>query len=646
MRSFFLFMLVAIATLTISAQPLQKGIVKTKGRMLNGKLVPGKAISQAKIVLGDNSNLLSDTLNGFFSFFVRGNNYSIKDVKKSGYQLVDPQVCRQYNYSTNLLYLVMETPSQQMEDRLKAENSIRETLQRKLKQREDELEKLKAQNKLTQEEYQKACLQLYNDNKNNEKLIADMAKEYSQIDYDQLDDLNRQISDAILNGELFRADSLLRSKGDINARIAEILRAQQVEAQREAEIAIEQGSLDASKEGTKKKLDDIAQDCFYRFELHNTQHHNDSAIYYIKLRARLDSTNIKWQCDVGDFISKHIAAYEDAISFYNIALSHAKKGSLEEVECLINIGDVYQSKFETQKAVDYYNQALTISTSTYGKESLSTAKCYDHLSFALGNGNYFEKALEYAKLALSIYVKLLGNKSPEVASSYNHIGSLYNGQIFNRQRNNYKPALHYHKKALSIRESIWGHNNFDVAVSYHNIGMVYNNKKDYIRSLDYLKKSLGIRLSVYGDEHPSLINSYISIGQIYYFMKDYNEANRFYKKALNIGLAIYGEIHPSVARCYSEIGMVFSDEKNYPEAIINIKKSLEINTLIYRDDNEEVGVDYYNLGFTYFDNNDYINSIDMFEKAVIIFEKIPKMLNYITNAKQMIVLAKSKIEVK
>ena len=178
MRSFFLFMLVAIATLTISAQPLQKGIVKTKGRMLNGKLVPGKAISQAKIVLGDNSNLLSDTLNGFFSFFVRGNNYSIKDVKKSGYQLVDPQVCRQYNYSTNLLYLVMETPSQQMEDRLKAENSIRETLQRKLKQREDELEKLKAQNKLTQEEYQKACLQLYNDNKNNEKLIADMASTY------------------------------------------------------------------------------------------------------------------------------------------------------------------------------------------------------------------------------------------------------------------------------------------------------------------------------------------------------------------------------------------------------------------------------------------------------------------------------------
>jgi hypothetical protein len=82
--------------------------------------------------------------------------------------------------------------------------------------------------------------QLYDDQQNNEKLIADMAKEYAEMDYDQMDELNRQISKAILNGELTKADSLLRSKGDIGSHVASLKKAaQEAETLREAEIAKE-----------------------------------------------------------------------------------------------------------------------------------------------------------------------------------------------------------------------------------------------------------------------------------------------------------------------------------------------------------------------------------------------------------------------
>ena len=61
--------------------------------------------------------------------------------------------------------------------------------------------------------------QLYDDQQNNDKLIADMAKRYSTLDYDQLDEFYRQVSYFIENGELTRADSLLRTRGDINVQV-------------------------------------------------------------------------------------------------------------------------------------------------------------------------------------------------------------------------------------------------------------------------------------------------------------------------------------------------------------------------------------------------------------------------------------------
>ena len=254
MKRKILFILTAVGTLTISAQTQQqKGIVKTPGRMVNGKLVSGKAIPQAQVILGDSSKLLTDTKTGSFSFFVHNQKYSIKDVKKDGYQLVDPQVCRQYNYSTNLLYLVMETVGKQQDVELEAQKKIRRTLQRQLQQREDELEKLKVQHKLTQEEYQKARQQLYDDQEKNEKLIKEMAKRFSQLDYDQMDEFYQQVSNYIENGDLVKADSLLRSRGDVNSQIKDQFRNEQIIQQKKEELAKAEAVIQHSKEELAKR---------------------------------------------------------------------------------------------------------------------------------------------------------------------------------------------------------------------------------------------------------------------------------------------------------------------------------------------------------------------------------------------------------
>ena len=75
-------------------------------------------------------------------------------------QLVDSDAApKKYQYSLNPLYLLMETPEQQLEDQLDAEKKIRRTLQNQLQEREDEIESMK----ITLSEKQKLLQKLYSD---------------------------------------------------------------------------------------------------------------------------------------------------------------------------------------------------------------------------------------------------------------------------------------------------------------------------------------------------------------------------------------------------------------------------------------------------------------------------------------------------
>ena len=229
-------MLCLAAALTVGAQT-QQGIVKTPGRLgNNGQVVAGKRLSGATVQVKGRSSVVSGA-NGAFSFPIPSNKFSIQSVKKQSYVLTDPEAtARQYTYSPNPLILVMDTPDQQADSKLANERKIRRSLQRQLQAKEDELEALKEQNRINEEEYRRQLQQIYKEQEDNEKLISDMAERYAQIDFDQLDEFNLRISDCILNGRLTEADSLLRSKGDINTRIAAIHREEAAQVAEEAEL--------------------------------------------------------------------------------------------------------------------------------------------------------------------------------------------------------------------------------------------------------------------------------------------------------------------------------------------------------------------------------------------------------------------------
>ena len=532
MKKLFALFIIIFATVASQAQ-VQQGLVKTRGRLdSNGKLISGVGIEKAIVKVKNENSVISDTC-GTFKINLKGNKYYLENVSKKGYQLVDMDILsRQYTCSPDTLKIVLTTPEQQLEDELANERKLRRTLNRQLLQREDEIEELYASQKILKAERDSALRELDTSHANNEKLIKDMVERYSRIDFDQLDNFNRRISEYILEGELLKADSMLNSKGDILSRIEEYRLHKQANEMERIELAEREKSLAQSENLAGKKLEDLACDCYSKFEFFKMQHLNDSAAFYIELRASLDTTNYIWQLDAGGFISEYIADYD--------------------------------------KANRYSHKALQSSLDKHGERHPDVAISYNNIGFIHSSQGNYSQALEYHQKSLEIRLEIYGERHPDVATSYNNIGLVLDNQ------GNYSRALEYYLKSLEIRLETYGERHPNVATSYNNIGCIHYKQGNYSQALKYYNKSLEIRLEIYGERHPDVATSYNNIGGIHTSQGNYSKALEYYQKSLEIRLEICGERHPDVAMSYNNIGVIHYKQGNYSRALEYLGESYSI----------------------------------------------------------------------
>ncbi|MBQ4631957.1 MAG: tetratricopeptide repeat protein, partial [Prevotella sp.] len=604
----------ALFLCVISVAQTQQGVVKTRGRMVNGKHVPGKGLPGTVVSIKGRTAIGVKNNNGTFSFPVNGKQFMVQTVKKSGYTLVDADAApKTYMHSANMLYLVMETPEQVTQDKLTSEKKIRRTLQRQLQEREDEIEALKAANKISQQEYQKALLKLYADQENNDKLISDMAKRYSELDYDQMDEFYRHVSNFIEQGELTKADSMLRSRGDVGSQI-------EAQLQKGATIQKKKEELQKAEVVHKHDIEELANRCYSYFESFKIQHQNDSAAKYIEWRAMLDTTNVKWQNDAGQFIQDYQARYNDALKYYETGLrqSITQFGEMDEWAAIFynNIGGVYDSLGDYTKALEYYQKALGILEKVFGTEHPPVATLYNNIGIVYYSTGDYTKALENHQKALGMKEKVFGTEHPDVALSYNSIGGVYDSL------GDYPKALEYYHKALGIWGKVFGAEHPNVATSYNNIGTVYYSIGDYTKALEYYHKALGISEKIFGTEHPDIATSYNNIGTMYYSIGDYPKALEYYHKALGILEKIFGTEHPNVATSYNNIGLVYYSQGDYPKALEYYQKALGIREKVFGTEHPNVATSYGNIGDVYYSQGDYTKALEYFNKSLTLYEKI------------------------
>ncbi len=603
-----------LCTLLAPAQTTQTGYAKTKGRMdSKGNLIPGTRIGNVAIQLTGGHSTVADA-NGDFTLTAPDKKFYLSDVQKQGYVLTDPEMLKkQYVCSSNPLVISMETKEKLADDQLAAERKLRRQLQKQLQQKEEEIDALKEENKITEEEYRQALQQLYAYQESNEKLVSDMAKRYAELDYDLLDEFYRQVSFSIENGDLVKADSLLRSRGDVSQQIKD--------AQKKAQaLNEEKEQLQQAEAVLAADIDELGRRCYSYYEKFASQFENDSAAYYLELRASLDTTKVEWQLDAGSFILSYLAGYKKAMFYYQRALRHALSQGGESHAYVMtiynNMAIVCSNIGEYEQALAYHQKSLTIRKSVYGENHPDVATSYGNIGNIYGELGDYAQELEYYQKAMDIRKSVYGESHPDVALNYSDLGIVY------EDLGDYALALECHQKALAIRKSILGENHLDVATSYLNMGTVYANLEEFEPAYDCFQKALAIQKTIYGENHPDVAETYNNLGLVCCSLGEYTQALEYTQKGLNIMKAFFGESHPNVAQIYGSIGVVYYEQGDYAHALEYYQKALTLQKSFLGENHPEVAINYVNVGEVYSCQKDSRLAMEYYQKALGIFHSV------------------------
>lgn len=590
---------ILIASLSLSLYgQTQIAFVKTRGRMVNGVHVPGHGLQGATVDIQDGNTYLVQNEDGSFSFPVPSQSFEVKSVLKKDYELIDQDILKRlHHYSSDPLYIVMEKPEQQKQDLLESERNIRRTLQSKLQQREEELDSLREAHQITTKEYQDALQELYTAQKDNEKLISDMAKEYAKLDYDQMTELNRRINDAISNGRLSQADSLIHTKGSIQSRIEKVKHEEQVLKEREIEIEEAKRDFDDAKAGTIKEKKEIAEDCITLKDRFMLELNIDSATYYMEQLVSLDSTDAENLFVVAIFYHNIVEKYDKAEFYYQRALEIYQRSfddyAYEICAIKYNLADIsYRYHNDYSKAEELYKENIEIIKRAGGKIESKRAKgnvideYYNQLSLA----NLYRDNEQDSK-ADSLFLNILEllqkgyynydyvETQARTAFIYMNCGN-YSYDEGNDERGDslLMMAINIYRR-LSLLDSFYYHylgiNILAYASCYEHEDYFYEFEPLLLEGLDAANKSTNPK------EYKEMLIAQIQflLGTIYRSTQRPLESEKMYKDALTVirryASAIPGKYYgvlnspiQKLANLYLDMGRIDESETLYEEALI------------------------------------------------------------------------------
>lgn len=581
-------------------KPIQQGIVKTRGRMINGELIPGVGLEGAAISV-DERQLVSST-DGHFSFPIDNDKFRVHSVKKNGYQLVDVDLSiRTLKYSSNPLFLVMDTEEQRRRDLLEAEKKIRRNLAHQLQEREDEIEALK----VSEHEKDSLLNNLYQLQSENEKLITNMAKRYATLDYDQLDDFHRDVAFYIENGELTRADSLLRTRGDLEKQVNQILSQGKI-------IQSEEELLQKAKSVHLTDIEDAAQRCYSFADIFSSRHKNDSAAHYLKLRASLDTTNIEWQREAGLYLIDYLSDYKCAKRYLDraldVALMQFEAKDIRVLELYSALGQLYYIQDKNDDALTLFKKVIDVYKKEYEHSTPEAASFYNNLGLVYQKKGTYNEALNFFLKAIDVYEEFPVYLQREGVTYYNNVGTIY------AIRGEYARSLDYFVRALKVCHKHHIEYDTDIAQCYNNIGMIYRRLRQYTEALDYCKKALDIYKAVYGEQHPQIASCYNNLGIIYCDNGEFTMAKSFLEQALSIQNEVFEPTHSDIIRTIMNLGRVYLGESDYDRALYyfkNAKDSLERINPAYPG----LADIYHNIGIVYYFQGKIDTSIEYLDLA-------------------------------
>ncbi len=246
--------------------------------------------------------------------------------------------------------------------------------------------------------------------------------------------------------------------------------------------------------------------------------------------------------------------YKDALQFYenNVRLRPDNKDGWN------SLGNLYSRTSKMAKAENAYNTLLKLS----GTNQKYEANAYNNLGILYQTRGDLDKAIEFYEKSLVINLEL-GSKQGKIRN-YGNLGEVY------RIRGDLDKAVKFYEKSLTINLELGRKEG--IANNYANLGIVYQTRGDLDKAVEFYEKSLVINLEL-GREEKMAIN-YGNLGNVYQTRGDLDKAVEFYKKSLAIGEEL-GSKH-GMAIDYTNLGVVYETRGDMDKAVEFYERSLTL----------------------------------------------------------------------
>ena len=272
--------------------------------------------------------------------------------------------------------------------------------------------------------------------------------------------------------------------------------------------------------------------------------------------------------------------------------------------CYTNLGNVYRSVGEYEKAREHLEKSLVIKKEIGDRNG--EADCYTNLGNVYRSVGEYEKAREHLEKSLVIK-KEIGDRNGE-ADCYTNLGNVY------RSVGEYEKAREHLEKSLVIKKEIGDRNG--EADCYTNLGNVYRSVGEYEKAREHLEKSLVINKEI-GDRNGEA-DCYTNLGNVYRSVGEYEKAREHLEKSLVIKKEI-GDRNGE-ADCYTNLGNVYRSVGEYEKASHYHEKSLTISRKI--GNRHKKALSYLNLGRKLYSGGKYPMANEYNKKAFAIFTDI------------------------
>ena len=294
------------------------------------------------------------------------------------------------------------------------------------------------------------------------------------------------------------------------------------------------------------------------------------------------------------------------------------------------LGSAYHGLYEYEKAIQYYNEALTLAIQL--EDCYRQRVVYVNLGLINNNLKKFQEAITNYQKALG-FAQMLKNETiekmvcKELAKTYKAWG-------------NHRYALQYYKRALELSNRSPGSDLIEKRYYMYNIGAACHCIGSFHESLNYYRTVLEISNSIVPNEEGE---AYSGMGNVYCSLGDFQKAIDCHTKHLNmatndegkgiaysgLGAAYFhlGEHEKAIenyqkyleiaklskdivgqGNAYAGLGVVYDIQREYEKAIENHQKHLEIAKELNSLDH--IGIAYGNLGSVYYHAKDYEQAIN------------------------------------